>query len=372
PTHRTHSARQCAGCLARQLAAQITVPSRPLSNDIPPTPAPGRSHAGAPGAVAGVSTDGINARERMDFWHHAHLGRMALSRPDGEPRPFEGRVRRIMGEHAHVVEHEAGALTAVRTAAQCRRDGVDYVSVNYMLDSTGSHMDHGGQVRLAPGTMYFVDSAQPVEFRQSSAHSVSIFLPRSKVQDAVGDPRLIPVVLQAHTGIGAVLQSHMRMIITQAEHMTPGQRVVVISACVDMALAALQTARDGAADAGRFADGFYQAARTLIERDCPDPQLDPGAVAAALGCSRATLYRLFAREGQSVAALIWHARLQRARALIASGRWTHRPLADIAFMAGFTDQAGFNRMFKRHYGMTPGEARARDAATRVSGDLGMG
>lgn len=341
-------------------------------SDIPPTPAPGRSHAGTPGAVAQVSTDGVAAHERIDFWHHAHLGRMALSRPDGEPRPFEGRVRRILGADAHVVEHESSALRAVRSAQQCRRDGVDYVSVNYMLDSTGSHMDHGGPVRLGPGALYFVDSSRPVEFRQSSSHSVSIFLPRGKVQAAVGDPCLIPVVLQARTGIGAVLQSHMRMIITQAAHMTPGQREVVISACVDMALATLQTAREGAADAGRFADGFYQAARTLIERDCTDPQLDPDAVAAALGCSRATLYRLFAREGASVAALIWHARLHRARMLIASGRWATRPLADIAFMAGFTDQAGFNRMFKRHYGMTPGEARAQDADARASGDLGPG
>lgn len=305
----------------------------------------------------------------MDFWHHAHLGRMALSRPGGDLHPFEGRVRRIMGMDAHVVEHESGALNAVRSAQQCRRDGVDYVSVNLMLNSTGSHMDHGGQVRLAPGSMYFVDSAQPVEFRQSSSHSVSIFLPRSKVEATVGDPRLIPVVLQARTGIGAVLQSHMRMIITQAAHMTPEQRVVVISACVEMALTALQTTREGAADAQRFAGGFYQAARTLIERDCSDPQLDPAAVAAALGCSRATLYRLFAREGESIAAQIWHARLQRARRLIASGRFATQPLAEIAFLAGFTDQAGFNRMFKRHYGLTPGEARARDAAARASGGL---
>lgn len=352
----------------RDNAAMAT--ARP--SDIPPTPAPGRSHAGTPGAIAQVSTDGVAPAERMDFWHHAHLGRMALSRPGGEPRPFEGRVHRIMGTDAHVVEHESSALHAVRSAQQCLRDGVDYVSVNCMLDSTDAGMDHRGHVRLAPGTMYFVDSSLPVEFRHGASHSVSIFLPRSKVQDAVGDPRLIPVVLQARTGIGAVLQSHMRMIISQAAHMTPGQREVVVSACVDMALAALQTAREGTADAGRFADGFYQAARALIERDCTDPGLDPDSLAAALGCSRATLYRLFAREGHSVAALIWHARLQRARALIASGRWAGRPLADIAFMAGFTDQAGFNRMFKRHYGMTPGQAREQEAATRSSRDLGPG
>lgn len=345
---------------------------RPLPHDIAPTPLPGRSHAGTPGAIAQVSTQGIPARERIDFWHHAHLGRMALNRAGGETRPFEGRVRRILGLEAHVVEHESDALSAVRSAMQCRRDGVDYVSVNYMLDSTGSHIEHRGQLRLAPGSLYFVDSAEPVAFHQSHSHTVSIFLPRSRVESAVGDPKLIPVALKARNGIGAVLQSHMRMIITQAEHLTPEQRVVVISACVEMALTALQTARGGSADAQRFADGFYQAAHTLIERDCSDPQLDPATVAAALGCSRATLYRLFARQGESVAALIWDARLRRARALIASGRFASRPLADIAFLAGFIDQAGFNRMFKRRYGLTPGEARAHDAAVRASGDLGLG
>jgi AraC-like DNA-binding protein len=318
-----------------------------------------------------VSTQGVPARERIDFWHHAHLGRMALDRPGGEARPFQGRVRRIMGLEAHVVEHESDALSAVRSAVQCRRDGVDYVSVNYMLDSTGSHIEHRGQLRLAPGSLYFVDSAEPVAFHQSHSHTVSIFLPRSKVESAVGDPKLIPVALQARTGIGAVLQSHMRMIITQAEHLTPEQRVVVISACVEMALTALQTAREGTADAERFAGGFYEAARNVIAHHCADPHLDPDAVAAALGCSRATLYRLFARQGESVASLIWNERLARARQMVASGRYTGVALSEIAFLAGFTDQAGFNRMFKRHYGQTPGEARAQAAAARASGGLGQ-
>ncbi len=338
---------------------------------LPSTPAPGRSHAGTPGSIAEVSTRGVRPQERLDFWHQAHLGRMVLSQPDADPSAFEGRVRRIMGADAHLVEHQSSALNAVRSEQQCRRDGVDYVSVNLMLDSGESFAEHGGgQHELAPGTLYFVDSAQPVEFRQSGSHSLSIFLPRSRVQAAVGDPRLIPVILQARTGIGAVLQSHMRMILTQAAHMTPQQRVVVVSACVEMALTTLQTARDGTADAEQFVGGFYQAARMLIERDCADPQMDPASIASALGCSRATLYRLFSREGESVAALIWHARLQRARRMIAGSSFAGHSLSDIAFMAGFTDQAGFNRMFKRHYGVTPGEARAQDAAARAAREPG--
>lgn len=342
--------------------------SRPPVPALPGAPAPS-THAGLPGSLVDLKTEGVAAAERPDFWHEVHLGRMALSgMASSDECPFEGQVRRVLGTESHLMTHASDALAAERSAAQCRRDGVDYVSINLMLDCAGGLIDHEGEHKVGSGSVYFIDSAQPVTFRLPRHHSVSIFIPRHKVQQAFGtDLKLLPRALEARNGIGAVLQSHMRMVATQAEFMTPEQRVVVISACVDMALAAVQTAREGAADADRFANGFYDGARRLIERDCGDPQLDPARVAAALGCSRATLYRLFARHGQSVAALIWRARLERARHMIHAAPFAHLTLADIAFHSGFLEQASFSRMFKRHYGLTPGEARAGRAPVKPAG-----
>jgi AraC family transcriptional regulator len=44
-------------------------------------------------------------------------------------------------------------------------------------------------------------------------------------------------------------------------------------------------------------------------------------------------------------------RLDKAQDLMAN---TRKPIADIAIQCGFTDQSGFNRSFKRMYGVTPG------------------
>ncbi|MBX3657657.1 MAG: helix-turn-helix domain-containing protein [Ramlibacter sp.] len=331
-----------------------------------PGAAPTRTHAGEAGALIRLSTEGVAPHERADYWHDVHLGRMALSGiTSSRDAPFEGRVRRVLGSEAHLMTHASGALDAERSAAQCRRDGIDYVSLNLMLDCAGGAIDHHGPRTVKTGSVYFIDSAQPVKFRLPAHESVSIFIPRQKLETSLGtDLRQLPRALEARSGIGAVLQSHMRMCATQAEFMPPEQRVVVISACVEMALAAVQTAREGAADADQFASGVYEAARQLIARHCGDPQLDPARVAAQIGCSRATLYRLFARHGESVAALIWRSRLERARHMMGAAPFARLPLADIAFHSGFLDQASFSRMFKRHYGLTPGEARAGAVALK--------
>jgi AraC-like DNA-binding protein len=114
-----------------------------------------------------------------------------------------------------------------------------------------------------------------------------------------------------------------------------------------------------AADVEQFDSGFYRAAQIIIERDCSDPDLRPDGVALTLGCSRASLYRAFARRDESVAAIIWQARTQRAWGLLISAEGVGLLVLDIALLSGFRDMPTFARMFKRRYGMTPSEARAR-------------
>jgi len=104
-------------------------------------------------------------------------------------------------------------------------------------------------------------------------------------------------------------------------------------------------------------DAFYRAARALIDRDCANPELTPELMARSLGCSRASLYRVFLRHGESVAAAIWATRLERARRMLASRGCLALNVSEIAFRSGFVDQSTFNRMFKRRYGLTPREAR---------------
>jgi AraC family transcriptional regulator, positive regulator of tynA and feaB len=217
------------------------------------------------------------------------------------------------------------------------------------------------------GDLCIMDYARPVQVVRSRHRALGLILSRQRVREVLGDDlsalagRCLPA-----SGMAALLQSHMRLTLDEAPHMSPPQRLLAIAAAVDMALAVLAAEDHTCADAEQHGrGGFYHAARRLIDRDCGNPDLTPDQVAISLGCSRASLYRVFLRHGESVAAVIWATRLDRAWRMLTSSRHLGLLVSEIAFRCGFVDQATFNRMFKRRYGRTPREAREPSVACRA-------
>ncbi|SFD39539.1 helix-turn-helix domain-containing protein [Paracidovorax konjaci] len=319
--------------------------------------------AHAPGTLLEVGTDSIPSRERLDFWRESVLSRM---RPvPGAPggAAFGGRLRRIVGQGADLVEHASEAVHAVRTEAMCRRDGADDISLSLMAECQwATHENHGTQ-QIAAGTLYLVDYARPVEVRRSRHRDLSIFLSRKKIHDALGPGFVMPTELPQAPGLGSVLQTLVAATWREAPRMAAGERAVVLQACTDMALALLQTSQKAGLepDSRRFDDSLYRAAWGLVRRHCGDPAFCAERLAALLECSRASLYRLFARHGEGVAAAIWTTRLEAAWQQVigdAGADPARRPsLSEVAQRCGFSDPSTFQRMFKRRFGVTPREAR---------------
>ena len=66
---------------------------------------------------------------------------------------------------------------------------------------------------------------------------------------------------------------------------------------------------------------------------------------------------MLARHDESVAEVVWQARLERAYRTLCSAHGIGVPIGDIAMLSGFADIPTFNRMFKRRYGIAPREVR---------------
>lgn len=311
-----------------------------------------------PGRLVELSTDGVPAAQRLAFWRDGVLKRMEPTAASEAKGPFRARLRRISVDGAELVEYTSDSVVALRSAARRRIDGCDDISIDVMRHCQTASIDHRGERPLRPGDICVVDYAQPIAVRRSRHAAIGLILPRGRVREAMGDDvdSLAGSSLEAR-GMTAVLRHHLLTTLDEAPWMSPQERVLAVNAAADMTLAVLQAGRFGTADVEQFGDGFYRAARRLMDHRCPDPDLTPERVALILGCSRASLYRLFAKRGESVAATIWSIRTERAWRMLTLADGAGLLISDIAMRCGFRELPTFTRMFKRRYSMTPSEAR---------------
>jgi len=297
----------------------------------------------------------VPAASRAEYWREDVLRKLDLT---GDAPP-DGHLKRLLGEDAELVEHSAGGLAASRDARRCRQDDCDDLCLDFVVASSRSTMNHRGARRLHAGDLVVIDCAQPHEISRSRHRIISLFLPRGQVRAAFGNPeQLAGRKLPAH-GVPALLRSHMLATMDQAAHLRPDERILAVRAACDMALWILRAQAGLPPDEAAVEAGIHRAALALITRECQRPELNAELVAAALGCSRAALYRVFAGQRGSLAGAIWGARLEAARQLLVSDSCRYMLISDVAYRCGFADPASFGRMFKRLHGMTPRGMRER-------------
>ena len=308
------------------------------------------------GRLVDLTTDGVAGRERIDYWRDAVLRRTRPQRLQNDGH-FRARLRRIVLAEVELIEHASDAIASGRSAGRTRFEGGDDIALELVRSGT-SRLTHNGEHRLNAGDLWLVDYERPFQAVLTRHRCCGVVLSRRRVREVLGDDLS---ALAGHRvparGLAAVMRAHMTATLDEAPHMTPQERVTATNAVAEMALAVLQAGRFGAADAEQLGEGLYRAARAVIDRTCADPDLTPERIALGVGCSRATLYRLFARHDESVVAVIWQARLERARRTLCSAEGIAVPVGDVAMLSGFSDLPAFSRMFKRRYGMTPREAR---------------
>jgi AraC-like DNA-binding protein len=88
-----------------------------------------------------------------------------------------------------------------------------------------------------------------------------------------------------------------------------------------------------------------------------DPDLTVAQVAAAHNISVRQLYTVLGREGISLGEWVREARLEACRALLGREDARRLTIAAIGRRCGFANASSFTRLFRRRYGMSPGEWR---------------
>jgi AraC-like DNA-binding protein len=96
-----------------------------------------------------------------------------------------------------------------------------------------------------------------------------------------------------------------------------------------------------------------------IEASLSQPTLSLERLATTHGVTARYFQKLFEAEGRTFSDYLLERRLERAFHMLRDGNRGDRAVSTIAFEVGFGDLSYFNRTFKKRFGATPREIRAR-------------
>lgn len=214
-----------------------------------------------------------------------------------------------------------------------------------------------GDVELGANTFTLWDSTAPLQFDvPGTLCKVTLLVPAEVFTAAIEQPhRYIGRAFDASTGCAALILAQLVALDRLSSQLAPPQQDAALRSTLELLGAAVGDGTDGAAS---LVDEIVRHARTRLA----DPELDPDAIADALGMSRRRLDRAFATTGSSVTRWIWRERAERCRRdMLLEPRAN---LLELAVRWGFNEASHFTRVFRREFGCTPHAYRRRLLAPR--------
>ncbi len=303
----------------------------------------------------GISTDAAPMAERFDFWHSL-FPHIEMRRTTGEGG-YGAAALACAGDDGIAFTD----LVCAPTASRFFDGRVDHMQLCAVAEGQFG-VTHGKDERvwLGPGGgLQLLDCHRAAQTHSEARYrACHITLPRAVVYRAMGgDPIAGTGALRTlpDTPLALLLKDQLGALARHGPAMSPAEAAAAMKLLSGLALTYLQGFGTAAPNAGkRLGDAQFASACRLIEARRDDAGLTAEAVARAIGCSRASLYRLFEQRGLSVAEHIRAVRLNHGRALLRDPRLG---IGDVALRCGYDDLSAFGKAFRRRFGMTPREWR---------------
>ncbi|MCI2810150.1 helix-turn-helix domain-containing protein [Eoetvoesiella caeni] len=310
-----------------------------------------------------MSTQDIAPASRFDFWVSDVVRTFSVDSPnDLQRKDFRAKVISLATATGEMHYAESDGISAHLTAQTIRNAEFDELALMLMLDGhVQCTYECGEPTTIGKGGFFLLDGSCPTSIRFSRHTVVQLDLSRPLLKSlfpgAVPAPSVINAAL-ANSRLAGLLRDHLRQFPRMAMGLGPIEQQGLLDASESFALttieAAFSTSLQGTE---RSSAGLFAAAQRYIKRHLPIPELSPDAVAAAIGCSRSTLYRLFDDQELSVQGYIRELRLQQFLHLLQQENRT-LPIQTLALRCGLYDWSNVSRLFRQRFGMSPSEARA--------------
>lgn len=260
---------------------------------------------------------------------------------------FRGKIQQAVLPGGQVSRVKATSHRVFRRkehVAVCRKD---VVFLNLQVSGRGLVEMPGFSFETSPMDLSIVPTSDVYSIAHETPFElISIALPQEALPENLGPG--ITRLSQSATGreLAGVLASLSKL----ALQLPNGAAALDQQIRGTLALVGSLSSQDAGVDA------INNAILAYIARHHMQHGLAASPLAAAFGLTQRQLHALFAQTGQTIGARIETARLETACNLLNT---TGLPVSNVATRSGFRDPSYFARVFRRRFGLSPRDWRAR-------------
>jgi AraC-like DNA-binding protein len=318
-----------------------------------------------------ISTAEVPAGERFGFWCEVNSKLWAPYDLRCEPELENGfRAQVGVSDFGPV---QATLITTMphsihRTPKLIRQSDPEVFKLGCIVRGGGVITQEGQCLKHGVGDLKLYDTSRPylAEFVPDIPVSQVLLLrfPRSLLPLPPRDLRRLSAGrIPGASGVGALSSQFMLQLARHLHELSPADAARLSTLTLDVLTAALASALDAHSVVPPHTRrrALMTQIHAFIRENLGDPDLTPGAIAAAHHISLRYLNKLFHAEGHTVAGWIRRRRLEQCRRDLAEPHLAARPINAIAARWGFTNSAHFSQAFRGAYGISPREFRRQSA-----------
>lgn len=301
------------------------------------------------------STAGLAAADRHEAWENRgwpSLAPLYATEPVG---PFQTSSQTAHFGGVTAIYADMTAQRWERDAAMVRARAHDALGINIGLIGGARGIMGERSFDQPQGAAIVTDLAQTSRHEGTGGRSIQLLFPRAMAVGAGLDVRAMHGLVLDSPPVH-LLTSHALRMRESLPGLTEEDGPRLARSLLDLLLIAIGA--EGRVDAGdAAASTALLRAHAEIDRNLGSAALTIANLCRRLQMSRSTLHRLFEAEG-GVQAYIRDRRLDAAREALLDADNRER-IGALAERLGFSDSAHLSRLFRRRFGHTPSDCRAR-------------
>ncbi len=233
-----------------------------------------------------------------------------------------------------------------RHANHIVEDSVHDYFLSTLLEGT-AHIEQAGRKHtLKRGDLALIASGLPytTEYEEPSRRLI-VRIPNQVFRERlIHSEQIVITGTLPRDGLGRIVNELLKSVAFEASALPSTDQYTLVQSLLELTAALTRSSLKLVHPAPRHAD-LLKRILNYLEAHFMDSDLNPGKIAAAHGISTRYLHSLFRQSGTTVFKWLWERRLKATRS------------------EGFSAPAHFSRTFRKRFGITPTQLRARTVNT---------